>query len=282
MSLIRRIRSLWRALGSSRARAVADRRAITRLFRNPPQLELIAQQLRAQSPGSLRIAIHGVADGAEAVSLLVALDPARTGQEVHIDGFDLEASYLEHARRFSYAPQQFDADAWRHEVAAYLEEGAAGGWTVADRWRSCLSYAQQDVLELSLGGPAPARYDLVMFQNALISMPSETLAPALDRLTARVRPGGLLAVGGGPLDRVPNLVQERGFQPILEQVEAVHEAWQVQRQFWDNPNRPYWALEPFDANHPDGIMRYCTLFQKSEPGSDESDVLAPTTEGVSR
>ena len=46
------------------------------------------------------------------------------------------------------------------------------------------------------------------------------------------------------------------------EVEAIHEAWEVQRAFWKNPRRPYWALEPFDASHPEGPERYATLFRR--------------------
>lgn len=249
-------------LRRSEAPRVADRRRITRLFRNPPQLDLIARELGDDPSRELRVAIHGVADGAEAVSLLATLDPARSGRRVHIDGFDLEESYLEHARRFTYAPDQLEEGAGTSRIEQYLERGP-GGWVVMDRWRTCLDYAQQDVLELRITGEDRERYDVVMFQNALISMPRETLAPALDNLSALVRPGGLLAVGGGPLDLVPGLVEERGFEPILDQVETIHEAWKVQRQFWDNPHRPYWALEPFDDSHGEGSRRYCTLFRKA-------------------
>ncbi len=234
---------------------------ITRLFRNPTQLALIARLMPDPLQQSCRIAVHGVADGCEAISLLASLipdavDPA--APQLRIDGFDNSPTWLAMAQRFTFSQQQLPA-----EVPTSLRRLLRRGLLRRDLylrtpWRSFLTFEESDVLE-----PADNKqsYDLVTCQNVLVGLPVEHVTKAIDNLTAQVAPGGLLAVGGGPLDAVPNLVVARGFVPILDDVEAVHESWKTQRQFYDNEKRPFWALEPFDPTHPDGPARYCTLFR---------------------
>lgn len=233
--------------------------AITRLFRNPPQLRTLARQLAGRY--RLRLLVHAAADGAETVSLLVALDPARHPVDLRIEGRDLCAAYVDDARAFTYSKQHMPRSADPRAFQPYLRRRLLGGWRVRPRWRDLFHYAVADVLE-----PAPdlAReaYDLVACQNLLISLPDEPRERAIANLVAFLAPGGILAAGGGPLGVIHRLARRHGLVPILDDVEAIHEAWEVQRAFWTNPRRPYWALEPFDAGHPDGPERYATLFRK--------------------
>ncbi len=241
---------------------------ITRLFRNPTQLALIARLLPDPLRQPCRIAVHGVADGCEAVSLLASLvpdtaDPA--GVDLRIDGFDNNPTWLAMAHRFTFAQQQLPP-----EVPASLRRLLRRGVLRRDLylrtpWRGFFSFSESDVL---VPAASLRRYDLVTCQNVLVGLPAEHVATAIDNLTAQVAPGGLLAVGGGPLDTVPSLVIDHGFEPILDDVEAVHESWKTQRQFYDHEKRPFWALEPFDAHHPDGPARFCTLFRA--PGGASS------------
>ncbi|MFP5288099.1 MAG: CheR family methyltransferase [Thermoanaerobaculia bacterium] len=233
---------------------------ITRLYRNPPQLQAIARELAGRD--RLRILVHAMADGAEPVSLLIALDPARRRVDIHIEGRDLSAAFVADARRFSWsrlhAPRGVDLGSF----GAYLRRRPFGGWILRERWRGIFHYAEGNVLRPAPDLPQEA-FDLVACQNLLISLPEEKVAPAFANLVSSLAPGGILAVGGGPLGRIHRLAREHGLEPVLDGVEAIHEAWEVQRAFWDKPRRPYWALEPFDRGHPEGPERYCTLFRKA-------------------
>ncbi|HEX3127369.1 MAG TPA: CheR family methyltransferase, partial [Thermoanaerobaculia bacterium] len=133
--------------------------------------------------------------------------------------------------------------------------------TVRSRWRGLFHYAEGDVLTPAVDLPREG-FDLVACQNLLISLPEEARERAFANLADHLAPGGVLAVGGGPLGEVHRLARQHGLAPVLDDVEAIHEAWEVQRAFWKNPRRPYWALEPFDADHPEGPERYATLFRK--------------------
>lgn len=241
---------------------LSDRARITQIFRNPPQLALIKGQLQSEQNDKLRIAIHGVADGAEALSVLMALDPLRSGYQVSIEGCDIAKPYLAHAAQFVYTETQLPTDVWQAYFTDYLERDAQNNWLIKPEWQSVFQYDHKNVLDIEITDDNREQYDLVMFQNALISMRPEDLPSAVKNLVDLVRPNGLLAVGGGSLDLVPALVMSHGFKPVLHNVEEVHEAWTIQRQFYDNPSPPYWALEPYNAEHPDGAARYCTLFQK--------------------
>lgn len=231
--------------------------AITRLFRNPPQLRAIARQLADRR--RLRLLVHAMADGAETVSLLIALDPAGRPLDLRIEGRDLCAAYVEDAKRFAYSRQHAPRNVDLGSFGAYLRRTLLGGWSVRKHWRETFHYAEGDVLRPAPDLPREA-FDLVTCQNLLISLPEEAVPAAFANLVSHLAPGGLLAVGGGPLGTIHRLAREHGLEPVLDDVEAIHEAWEVQRAFWGKPKRPYWALEPFDPGQPE---RYCTLFWKA-------------------
>lgn len=231
--------------------------AITRLFRNPPQLRAIARQLADRH--RLRLLVHAMADGAETVSLLIALDPAHRPLDLRIEGRDLCAPYVEDAKRFAYSRQHAPRNVDLRDFGAYLRRTLPGGWSVRKRWRELFHYAEGDVLQRS-PDLAQEAFDLVACQNLLISLPEETVPAAFANLVTQLAPDGILAAGGGPLGMIHRLAREHGLEPVLDDAEAIHEAWEVQRAFWDKPKRPYWALEPFDAGNPE---RYCTLFRKA-------------------
>jgi SAM-dependent methyltransferase len=256
MSTVSRLLSRFRSPAQP---AAEDRTRITRMFRNQPQLDALARLLREPAPLGLRIAIYGVADGAEAASLLIALDPARSALEIRMDGFDINDDYLRCARAFSFTAEHFGPDHRPSDYPDYLEQ-VDDTWELAARWRAGLTFERGNVLAIST---APASYDAVLCQNVLISLPPAECATALHALGRLVRPDGLLVVGGGPLGTIPSLAAADGFVPILDQVDAIHEAWSVQRAFYANAKRPYWALEPFDAAHPDGPARYATIFRRA-------------------
>lgn len=232
--------------------------SISRLFRNPPQLRAIARLLAGRD--RLRLLVHAMADGSEPVSLLAALDPVRHPVDLEIQGRDLCAPYVRDAKAFAYSKRHMP-----HRVpfdfAPYLRRLLLGGWKVRSRWRSVFHYAEGDVLTPAVDLPRGG-FDLVACQNLLVSLPEEARERAFANLVAHLAPGGVLAVGGGPLGAIHPLARKHGLTPVLDDVEAIHEAWEVQRAFWKNPRRPYWALEPFDAEHPEGPERYATLFRR--------------------
>lgn len=239
--------------------------AITRLMRNPPQLQVIARQLAGRD--RLRILVHGMADGAEPVSLLIALDPARRPVDLRIEGRDLCAPYVADAKAFTYSKQHGPSNLDLRDFDDYIQRvPLGGGWRVRRRWWETFHYEEGDVLQPAADLPRQG-FDLVACQNVLIHMQAEARETALANLISYLRPGGLLAVGGGPLGSIHRLARRHGLVPLLDDAEAIHEAWEVQRSFWSNPRRPYWALEPFDAHHPEGPQRYCTLFRN--PASQE-------------
>lgn len=246
-------------------REPSGRPNITRLMRNPPQLRVIARHLAGRD--RLRVLVHGMADGAEPVSLLMALDPAGRSVDLRIEGRDVSAPYVEDAKAFTYSRQHEPSNLDLRELHEYIQRvPLGGGWRVRRRWRDVFHYAAADVTQPSPDLPRGA-FDLVACQNVFIHLPDEVRDTALGHLVAHAKPGGLLALGGGPLGTVHRLARRHGLVPIVEDAEAIHEAWEVQRSFWSNPRHPYWALEPFDPHHPEGPQRYCTLFRKPEGGA---------------
>lgn len=239
-----------------RARRPA-RTHLTRLFRNRAQLRVLARLLE---PGSVRSAlVYGVADGAEAVSLLAVLAPDEADPMV-IVGRDVDDGLLAAARTYRYLPD--------HAPGGLAPEGArvlepdGDGWIVRTERRGALTYEHGDVLEPT---GDDGTHPLVCCQNTLTLFTPEQVERAVVGLADRLAPGGVLAVGGGPLDHVTGAAAKVGLEPVLESVREVHDGWTVQRAFWDHATRPAWALEPYDPQHPEGPARYATLFRWPEP-----------------
>jgi hypothetical protein len=237
---------------------------ITHLFRNPAQLALLARRVHAAcTDRTIRVAVWGVADGSEAISLLVHLNPHATGCTCRIDGFDISPELIARAEAGVYSGAHFPVARGLPAFANYLARDAANEdrWHLRDEWRGHLRYAVADVTR----PPPPEQvqaYDLVLCQNVFPGWSPEGCRRGLDNLAATVTPGGWLTVGGGPLDVVPRHLLSLGFIPEMADARRIHEGWTIQREFYDCPKRPVWALEPFDAHHPDGAVRYCTIFRK--------------------
>lgn len=235
---------------------------ITRLFRNVPQLQLLSKLIVSRHPENVDICIHGVADGSEAVSILVMLDPDRHNFNIHIDGHDIRPDYIEQAKRSIYSAAHFTDEALPDDIRldAYLEPTSGESWALRKQWQSNISYSCGDVTASAQTNHR--YYDLVMCRNVLVSLTAEQRQAAIRNMASTVRPGGLLAVGGGPLGEIPTLIIKHNFMPVMNDVELIHESWKVQRQFFNNPSPPYWALEPFNDDNPEGPLRYCTIFRK--------------------
>jgi hypothetical protein len=237
-----------------RARRPA-RTHITRLFRNRPQLAVVGRLL---PPGTVRsVLVYGVADGAEAVSLLAVLAPD-PDDPVAVLGRDLDDDLLAAARTWRYLPDHAP-DGLPPEAARVLRPDG-DGWQVRPDRRAALAYEHGDVLDAA--SDAAGTHQLVCCQNTLTLFAPELVAPTVAGLAGHVAPGGLLALGGGPLDHVAPAAAAAGLEPVLDDLQAVHDGWQVQRAFWDHDVRPPWALEPFDPTHPGAPDRYATLFRR--------------------
>lgn len=237
----------------------SPRTDVTRLFRNRAQLGVLSRALLPLVDGD-RILVYGVADGAEAVSLLAVLVPDPS-TEVRLVGRDVDDALLTAAADGRYLPAHAP-DGLPSTAATVLEPAPGGGWRVLPERRRQLHYERGDVLDA--GEDAAGDHRLVCCQNTLTLFEPASIGPAVAALAAHVAPGGLLCLGGGPLDLVPGAAVAAGLEPVHDDVEAVHEGWEVQRAFWDNPVRPPWALEPYDAGHPEAPLRYTSVFRRPE------------------
>ena len=233
---------------------------ITALFRNPPQLELIAGKLVAES-GPIRVVACAAANGAEALSLFLALRRRDRDLQLEIHVGDIDARYVDRARKLQFASRAFPPALPPEGFDEYLEPVDRNEWRLRDEHRGAFDFEAYDlVVERPPMGGAPV--DLALCQNLLIHLDAAQARSALDNLLSALRPGGYAALGGGPLDLVGPEMARRGLEPVLDDVGRIHEAWTVQRGFFSNARPPYWALEPFDPSHPDGAARYCTLFRR--------------------
>ena len=144
MSLSSRVARIFARRNTVAADHLSERQRITQIFRNPPQLALIASQLQTIEHKQLRIAIHGVADGAEALSVLMAIDPLRSGYQVSIEGRDIAKPYLAHAEQFLYTETQLPPHVQQAYFSDYLDRDAQNNWLVKPEWQSVFQYAHRN------------------------------------------------------------------------------------------------------------------------------------------
>jgi hypothetical protein len=202
-----------------------------------------------------------VADGSEAVSLFLALESKTTGIKPFIKGFDFNFEYIDRAAQFTYTKNHFPPEISPHDFLEYFEPVLRNKWKLKNEFWPCFSYQQHDILN-DTPKTDVSQYDLVMCNNLIIGWNEEDCRTTIANLANQVKEGGLIVLGGGPLGFVHLEIISRGFTPLFDDIEEIHEAWTVQRRFYENEKPPFWALEPFNTDHPDGIVRYCTVFRK--------------------
>ncbi len=205
--------SYYDALHSGRAGTIewstlVDRLVVneTRFFRHRPSLELIRDRylpgLEAPAGEPLRVQAWsvGCATGEEPYSLAILLhhslraraDSAYFG----VIGTDISASALAVARRGDY-PDNRTRELPADLRDAYLEPAGPGRWEVERSLRQRVCFARMNVLGEQY---APAGLmDIVYCQNLLIYFDRPRRIEIVDRLAARLRPGGLLVLAPGEI-----------------------------------------------------------------------------------
>jgi len=236
----------------------------TFFLRNRPQLELI-RHLADQNArtSTLRIAVLGCSNGAEAYSIVAAVRSAPQDLNVVVHAVDVSDEILQRAREGAYslaAPElvdaplfermteadiraMFDRDGDRVTVKSWIREGIL--WHCAD--------AADPALLAVLG-----QQDVVAANNFLCHMNPPEAERCLRAIARLVRPGGHLVISGIDLDVRTRVATALRWQPVTELLEDIHEGDPVMRRDW--PWR-YWGLEPLDASRSDWQLRYATVFQ---------------------
>lgn len=166
----------------------------TYFFRELPALVAIADHLAAvaHAHGRARAWSAACATGEEPYTLAMLLDQRGVLDAVEIVATDVSPACLARARSGHHARRAL-RDGHPDELARRYLETDAHGVSVAPRIRDAVAFRALNLVE---DPPAElGAFDAILCRNVLIYFRDEQIVRVIDRLAARLAPGGLLAVG---------------------------------------------------------------------------------------
>lgn len=249
-----------------RLRPVTDRSiGTTAFFRNRPLLDVVCAELAALARPELHVLFHACSNGAEVYSFLIACreHPVLSDVRVQVTATDLEPEFVQMAR-FGIYPEQILGGMSATE-ARHFTTDAPGTVRVSDslieavRFLPAGSFVDFDTKE---------RFDATFLLNALLYVPGERQPGVFDRMGAYTR--ALIVTTGFHFDAIRADMQRIGFVPVLDQQEAVHDAWLDRRRPVTSPSEVVpgkifhtWSLPPFSAID-EVEYRYCAVFRSGD------------------
>lgn len=179
-------------------------RAITNnesyFFREVAQIKALSNDLleslvRGGTPGRLRVLSAGCSSGEEpyTINILLRSTPGcPVGEDLAIDGIDLDSERLEMARVGEYRHGSLRAldDAQRDRYFDALENEV---WSLKPSARQGVSIRGGNILDVDSFPRIP--YDVVFCRNVLIYFSESSLKKAIGNFARAVRPGGVLFLG---------------------------------------------------------------------------------------
>jgi chemotaxis methyl-accepting protein methylase len=155
----------------------------TWFMRGRAQLEALVKRVGLKK--ELRIWSAACATGEEAYSVAALF--RRTGARVSVLGSDMNGAALQKAREGRYSGRAF-----READPAALADVVTAEGRVRDELRRCVTFVQHNlVTDPPLKVPP---FDVVLCRNVLIYFDAATLPKVVGRLTAALKPGGVLAL----------------------------------------------------------------------------------------
>ena len=195
--------------------------AETHFFRIKPQIDALAQTVlpdlerRSAATHALRFWSAGCSTGEEAYTLAILWTQLRSSRDVSILGTDLHPQSLEAARCGRYGEWSFrdtPAEVTDRYFSLVAHESAQPGspsraqslghratWQIADSLRQMVRFEVLNLL--SADWSHVAQFDLILCRNVMIYFSNPTAQHLVERLAARLRPGGWLMLG--PSDPPP-------------------------------------------------------------------------------
>jgi chemotaxis protein methyltransferase CheR len=180
--------------------------------------DLILPRLVALKAGSRRLRLWsaGCSTGQEAYSLamiLAGLGPRIAGWDVELIATDFSERFLEKARSGLFS--QFEVQCGlpvRLLLEHFAREG--DGWRIAPALRERVAFRRANLLDEC---PRFGTFDLILCRNVLWRFCAEERAETMDRLIARLAPGGTLVLGAeeGCLGADERLVVQPGAQAVF-------------------------------------------------------------------
>jgi hypothetical protein len=236
----------------------------TAFFRNRPLLETVLGEMRASGQTEWNVLFHSCSLGAEVYSFLMAilLDPILKVHRIRCQATDIEPAFLEMARGGVY-PRGILQGLRKEEQAFFVpvnEEAVRVGPELAKRVTFLPACSFQDY-------PASESFDLIFLLNALLYVERSVQSQSLDRIAAYN--SRWLITTGFHADAIKADLCRNGYQPVLENQEAIHEHWTDRRVVTNGGKTiPGVIFHPSSlprfSRIPDYEYKYCAVFAKAE------------------
>jgi chemotaxis methyl-accepting protein methylase len=243
----------------------------TFFFRNRPELELLVRLLNQFPPSStIHMAVLGCSKGAEVYSFSYVIRTKRPDLNLRICGLDISREVLQIAEAGIYPldgmePSQdvgfrsiFERMSSAEMEDLFEQDGKNA--RVRPRFRDGITWRLGDAGDPNLVGDLGLQ-DVVVANRFLCHMPPADAEACLRNLARLVKPGGRLFVSGVDLAVRTKVASERGWRPVTDLIEEIHEGDPTLRRDWP---LHYWGLEPFDRTREDWEVRYASVFRLPE------------------
>jgi chemotaxis protein methyltransferase CheR len=173
-------------------------------FREPIQLQALAghlaERVRRRSPtaGPVRVWSAGCSEGQEPYSLAMMLAeslPGGSAPAIEIRATDIALGIVRSAARAIYTARDL-ADVAPERLRRFFLRGRGprqGSYRIAPEIRRLVTFQHLDLRQPSW--PLPEDFEAILCRNVAIYFGAAERLVLLDRLAARLRPGGWLVVG---------------------------------------------------------------------------------------
>ena len=236
----------------------------TFFLRNRPALELIRQLVKRSSYNrGIRIAVLGCSTGAEAYSIAWAIRSARPDLVLILNAVDISEKAVEIARAGIYriGDSKFTGadmfDGLTEAEIGELFERAGNVARVNSSIKEGIRWRVGDATDPSIVevlGPQ----DIIVANNFLCHMEPIVAMKCLHNIAGLLSRGGYIFVSGVDLDVKTTVAQQRGWLPIEEHLEEVHNGDPRMTREWPFN---YSSLEPLNKRRRDWKIRYSQVFQ---------------------
>jgi chemotaxis methyl-accepting protein methylase len=240
----------------------------TFFFRNRPELELLVRLLDQFPSGStIRMAVLGCSKGAEVYSFAYVIHTKRPDLNLRVCALDISREVLEIGEAGTYPldglepSQDVGFRSIFERMSAFemedLFEQDGENVRVRPRFRDGITWRLGDAADPRLVGELGLQ-EIVVANRFLCHMGPSDAEACLRNLARLLRSGGYLFVSGVDLPVRTKVALERGWLPMTDLIEEIHEGDPSLRRDWP---LQYWGLEPFDRGKDDWKVRYASVFQ---------------------
>ncbi len=233
-----------------------EHKGATAFFRNRPLLATLMDLLA----GEMTALFHASSIGPEVYSF--AIYCRMRGLDVRISATDINPDFLSYSRRARYPIEVLDT----------MTQNELAYFKIEDRQVTPLDEIKEMVEFLPPLSFVDAQFrepfDLVFVTNAMTYTTEAEQAAAIDRIASyNTR---FLIVSAFHPDSIEEDLTRNGYFPVLNNIPAIHNAWEerIREGFIPQRGTPEysWVLPPFSQIE-GWQYKYCSIFQKSTPGT---------------